>query len=68
MTGALIKSGISGAVLTVVFLWAFGMPVTWSAFLFWAFVSLLAIIVGATFLFALKWALLIAIVKELFDE
>lgn len=61
MVGALIKSGISGAVLTTLYVWAFGMPATWGVFVFWSFVSMLVIIVGSVFLVALKWAIIMAI-------
>ena len=68
MTGALIKSGISGGVLTIFFVWAFGMPATWNVFIFWSFISFLVVIVGAVFLVALKWAIMIALIRELFDD
>ncbi len=64
MISALIKSGISGAVLTAFFVWAFGMPATWNVFIFWSFISLLVIIVGAVFVVALKWAIIIALIRD----
>ena len=63
MIGALIKSGISGAVLTALYVWAFGMPATWGVFVFWSFVSLLVIIVGSVFLVALNWVIIMAILS-----
>ncbi len=62
MIGALIKSGISGAILTTLFVWAFGMPATWGVLVFWSFVYLLVIIVGTVLLVVLKWAIIIAII------
>ena len=66
MISAFIKSGISGGVLTAFFVWAFGMPATWSAFILWSFVSLLVIIVGSVFLFILKAAFIGALIREIF--
>ena len=68
MASALIKSGISGAALTMLYVWAFGMPATWGVFVFWSFISLLVIIVGAVFLVALKWVIILAIISDLFDD
>ncbi len=68
MISALIKSGISGGVLTAFFVWAFGMPATWNVFVFWSFVSLLVIIVGSVLLLALKWAFILALISALFDD
>ena len=68
MISALIKSGISGGVLTAIFVWAFGMPATWNVFVFWSFVSLLVIIVGSVLLLALKWAFILTLIGALFDD
>ena len=65
MVGALTKSGISGAVLTGLYVWAFGMPWTWGVFVFWSFISLVVIILVSVFLAALKWAI---IMKILFSD
>ena len=50
--------------LTAFFVWAFGMPATWNVFIFWSFISLLVIIVGAVFVAALKWAIIIALIRD----
>ena len=68
MTSALIKSGAIGALLTVVFVWVFGTPITWGAFVVWTFISLLVLIMVTAFLFALKWAIIIAIIKDTLGE
>ena len=68
MVSALIKTGISGTPLTILYVCGFGMPATWGVFVFWSFISLLVIIVGAVFVVSLRWAVILAIISDVFHD
>ncbi len=68
MLGILSRSAIIGGIMFAGFVWAFGLPWTWGMFLSTVFAVAVVLVVGGAILTALKWAAILAIVREMMGD
>ena len=64
----LLKSVIVGGLLFGAFVWAFGLPASWSSFVTITFGVAAALVVGSVLLLAAKWFFIMAIIKSAFSD